>query len=125
MMFQAQSRQRIFSTPYQIMLKEMRKSARSGNRKTTSRPQQIVGLLKTLGVPNQLLYARRRRPNASFWARSVDHLQVLERARQLYRRQITEVHPDKTGGCLERTKELNRTWFDIKKRFKKQGHELW
>jgi hypothetical protein len=44
---------------------------------------RIVALLKTLGVPRQLLYVRRIRKNGSFWMRDINHLQILERARQM------------------------------------------
>ena len=89
-------------------------------RKTRSpgNTREIVGLLKTVGVPNQMLYARRQRQNASFWMRPIDHLQVLQHARQLYRTQIACVHPDKPGGSLEETIQLNDTWGKIARRFK-------
>ena len=77
-----------------------------------------------MGVPNRMLYVRRYRGNASFWIRSIDHLQVLHQARQLYRTRIVEVHPDKPGGCLEQTIQLNDTWGKIERRFKDHGHEL-
>ena len=95
-------------------------------RKTRSpgNTREIVGLLKTVGVPNQMLYARRQRQNASFWMRPIDHLQVLQHARQLYRTQIACVHPDKPGGSLEETIQLNDTWGKISRRFKEHGHEL-
>jgi len=86
---------------------------------------RIVGLLKTLGVPPQLLYVRRIRENGSFWLRRINHLQVLEQARQLYRKQIVCLHPDKTGGSLEQTIQLNVTWGKIERHFKRHGHELW
>jgi hypothetical protein len=96
-------------------------------RKTKSprKPRQIVGLLKTVGVPNRMLYVQRVRENGSFWLRPINHLQVLEQARQLYRKQIAYVHPDKPGGSLERTIQLNHIWSQIKQRFKMHGHELW
>lgn len=93
--------------------------------KSPGHTQQIVGLLKTVGVPNRMLYVRRRRENGSFWLRRIDHLQVLEQARRLYRQQIVCVHPDKAGGCLEQTIRLNDTWGKIEQRFKLHGHELW
>ena len=93
--------------------------------KTTTQPRHIVALLKLLGAPNHILYARRVPQNVSFWTRPINHLHVLEQARRLYRHRIVQVYPDKSGGCLERTIELNRVWFDIKKCFKKNGHELW
>ena len=86
---------------------------------------RIVGMLKALGVPRQMLYVRRPRQNASFWLRQINHLQVLEESRQLYRRRIVEVHPDKAGGCLEKTIQLNDVWGKIQRRFKQHGHELW
>ena len=95
------------------------------NAKCAGNTQQIVGLLKTVGVPNRMLYVRRRRENGSFWLRQIDHLEVLEQARQLYRQQIVCVHPDKAGGCLEQTIRLNDAWGKIERRFKKHGHELW
>ena len=87
--------------------------------------RQIVALLKTLGVPRRLLYVRRLRENGSFWLRGINHLQVLESARGLYRQQIVCVHPDKPGGSLEQTIQLNLAWGKIEQRFKNHGHELW
>ena len=93
--------------------------------KSSGNTHRIVGLLKTVGVPDQMLYARRDRQNASFWMRPIDHLQVLQHARQLYRAQIACVHPDKPGGNLEQTVQLNDAWGKIARRFKEHGHELW
>jgi hypothetical protein len=62
---------------------------------------QIITLLKSLGVPGQMLYFRRLRENGSFWLRKINHLQILEQARWLYRQQIVCVHPDKAGGSTE------------------------
>ena len=98
---------------------------RCKNVKVASRTGYIVGLLKTLGVPNRMLYVRRPRHNGSFWLRRIDHLQVLEQARRIYRKKITRVHPDKVGGNLERAIQLNQTWYEIERRFRKHGHELW
>ena len=78
-----------------------------------------------MGVPRQMLYAQRLRDNGSFWLRKINHLEVLEQARWLYRQQIVCVHPDKAGGCPERTIQLNGTWGKIERRFKEHGHELW
>lgn len=85
----------------------------------------IVGLLKRLGVPEQILYVRRMRRNASFWLRPINHLEVLEQARNLYRMRISAVHPDRPGGCAEQAAELNRIWGEIERRFRDRGHELW
>ena len=93
--------------------------------KSPGNTHQIVGLLKTVGVPNRMLYVRRQSENGSFWLRRIDHLQVLEQARRLYRKQIVCVHPDKAGGSLEQTIQLNVTWGKIERRFKQHGHELW
>jgi hypothetical protein len=90
-----------------------------------SRSLQVIGLLKVLGVPRQLLYVRRIRENGSFWRRKINHLQILEQARQLYRRQVVRAHPDKPGGNLERTVRLNVLWDQIERHFKRHGHELW
>jgi hypothetical protein len=87
--------------------------------------RQIVGLLKSMGVPNRMLYVRRLRKKGSFWVRRINHLEVLEQAHQLYRQQIVGVHPDKVGGSLEQTIQLNVAWGKIERRFKKHGHELW
>ncbi len=81
-------------------------------------------LLKNLGVPSRMLYVRRLSDNGSFWSRRINHLQVLEQARRLYRQQIVGVHPDKAGGCVERTIQLNGAWDKIEQRFKAHGHEL-
>ena len=95
------------------------------NTKSPGNTRQIIGLLKTVGVPNRMLYNRREGQNATFWMRPINHLQVLEQARRLYRMQIVCVHPDKAGGNLERTIQLNDTWGKIEQRFKDHGHELW
>jgi hypothetical protein len=90
-----------------------------------SKPRQkIVGLLKTIGVPDPMLYAPRASQNGSFWTRSINHLAVLELARKLYRVQIIYLHPDKPGGSLKRAVELNTMWDQIEKRFRHHGHEL-
>jgi hypothetical protein len=94
-------------------------------RKVGGPTRQIIGLLKWVGVPPELLYARGPRQNASFWQRPINHLQVLEVARKLFRLQIVCVHPDKPGGNLEATILLNETWGLIQQRFKQHGHELW
>ena len=89
------------------------------------RTRQIVGLLKTVGVPEQMLYARRDRQNASFWMRPINHLEVLHHARRLYRTEIARVHPDKPGGSPDQAMRLIDTWGRIEQRFKLHGHELW
>jgi hypothetical protein len=99
--------------------------ARCNHPKITGRTGQIVTLLKNIGVSRKMLYVRRLNDNGSFWSRRIDHLQVLEQARRLYRQQIVCAHPDKVGGCPERTILLNGTWDKIKRRFKAHGHELW
>ena len=98
---------------------------RSPKTKSSGNSQLTVGLLKTMGVPNRMLYVRRPRKNGSFWLRRINHLEVLEQARGLYRKQIVCLHPDKAGGSLERTIQLNAAWGKIKRRFKTHGHELW
>jgi len=98
--------------------------ARCRNTRSAGQTGYIVGLLKLLGVPKQMLYVQRLRENGSFWLRKINHLEVLEQARQLYRMQIVCVHPDKAGGSLERTIQLNDTWGKIRERFKEHGHEL-
>ena len=102
-----------------LNLKKRRREKRPHN------THQIIGLLKTVGVPNRMLYVRRLTENGSFWMRRIDHLEVLEQARRLYRQQIVCAHPDKAGGSLERTIQLNATWGKIQRRFKEHGHELW
>lgn len=99
--------------------------AKSRKAKSPGSTHQIMGLLKTVGVPKRMLYVRRLSENGSFWLRRIDHLQVLEYARRLYRQQIVCVHPDKAGGSLEQTIQLNDTWDKIEHRFRKHGHELW
>jgi hypothetical protein len=99
--------------------------AKSRKAKSPGNTHQIMGLLKTVGVPKRMLYVRRQSDNGSFWLRRIDHLQVLEQARRLYRQQIVCVHPDKAGGSLERTIQLNDTWGKIEQRFRQHGHELW
>lgn len=85
----------------------------------------LVGLLKTVGVPNRMLYPQRLQENGSFWLRNINHLEVLEQARRLYRKRIAGVHPDKPGGSPEQTILLNSTWSKIQRRFREHGHELW
>jgi hypothetical protein len=99
--------------------------ARCGNIKAAGRTGQIITLLKSLGVPGQMLYFRRLRENGSFWLRQINHLQILEQARWLYRQQIVCVHPDKAGGSTEQAIHLNWTWGEVERRFKEHGHELW
>jgi hypothetical protein len=98
--------------------------ARCRNIKAVGRHRQIIILLKMLGVPSQMLYFRRLRQNGSFWLRKINHLQVLELARQLCQRQIVCVHPDKEGGNTERAMQLNWMWGEIERRFKQHGLEL-
>ena len=99
--------------------------ARRRKIKPVGRNGHTIGMLKRLGVPGQMLYLRRIRQNKSFWLRKIDHLQILEKARWLYRQQIVCAHPDKPGGCKERAIHLNWTWREIERRFKQHGHELW
>ena len=106
------------STPFEL--------ARSTTTRVAGRTGgQIIKLLKMLGVPRQMLYVRQLRENGSFWLRSINHLEVLEQARNLYRRQIVRAHPDKPGGCPEQATLLNWTWSEIERRFREHGHELW
>lgn len=84
---------------------------------------QVVALLKTLGVPNVMLYVKRGR-GQSFWHRNINHLAVLEMARRLYRLQMGQLHPDRPGGNNGRALELNRIWSRVRKLFKDHGHEL-
>lgn len=98
---------------------------RSKMTKVTRHTGYIIGLLKTVGVPNRMLYALRLQENGSFWLRNINHLQILEQARRLYRKQVVCVHPDKPGGNLEQMVQLNNAWDKIQRRFKQHGHELW
>lgn len=107
------------------MATEPQALARSRRSKSASCSAYIVGLLKFLGVPEQTLYVRRLGRNASFWLRPINHLEVLEQARNLYRMRISAVHPDRPGGCPEQAAELNRIWEEIERRFRDRGHELW
>lgn len=86
--------------------------------------RQIVGMLKVLGVSENILYSHICRQNASFWMRPINHLEVLEQARKLYRSHIVSVHPDRPGGNLEKTIRLNRAYDEICRRFKEHGFEL-
>lgn len=95
------------------------------NAKIAAHNGYIVRQLKSLGISKQLLYVRRPGENGSFWLRNINHLQVLEQARRLYRLQIVCIHPDKPGGSLEETIQLNAAWDRIERRFKEHGHELW
>jgi len=71
-----------------------------------------------------MLYVRASGQNGSFWNRSINHLHVLEQARNLYRTRIFQVHPDRPGGSSERSIELNQTWFKIRRSFRTHGFEL-
>jgi hypothetical protein len=93
--------------------------------RVAGRTGKIITLLKMLGVPKQMLHVRRLYDNGSFLLRNINHLQVLEQARWLYRQQIVCAHPDNSGGSTERAIQLNWTWGEIKRRFKEHGHELW
>lgn len=82
-------------------------------------------MLKSFGVPNRLLYVGRPgRVNGSFWTRPINHLEVLELARNNYRQAIKQVHPDMAGGCAEQAKKVNTAWQIIEKAFKRRGIEL-
>lgn len=105
------------STPFEL--------TRCKNKRVARPTGYTVGLLKLLGVPRQMLYVRRLSENGSFWLRKINHLEVLEQARQRYRMQIVCAHPDKAGGSHARAIQLNETWNKIRKRFKEHGHELW
>jgi hypothetical protein len=87
-----------------------------------------VSLLKAIGVPNELMMAkktvRNSRINSSFWFRPVNHLEILERAKSLWRQQIVKAHPDRPGGNAELAILLNRAWDLIEKRFREHGFEL-
>lgn len=82
-----------------------------------------IGLLKGLGVPRELLYARRHHVNGSFWTRNVNHLEILFQAHRLYRRRMAVVHPD-CGGSARAAMNLNRTWSAVRRRFGAHGHVL-
>ena len=73
--------------------------ARSKKNKAAGHAGQIIRLLKIMGVPKQMLYVRRLRENGSFWLREINHLQVLEQARSLYRQQICP-RASRQGGRL-------------------------
>lgn len=87
---------------------------------------QIISALKHLGVSQKSLYPKwsRSQPKGGFWLRSVNHLDILEQARNNFRKQIKEVHPDKKGGCSRKTLELNRSWGFVQKKFRAAGHTL-
>lgn len=95
---------------------------RNGRTNVRRHSGYIIGLLKTLGVPRHMLYVRGLGQNGSFWMRRINHLEILEQARWLYRKQIAFAHPDKAGGSHERTIQLNDTWSKIERRFKAHGH---
>jgi hypothetical protein len=82
-----------------------------------------ISQLLSLGVPRSLLYVKRQRSNGSFWTRKINHLAVLEKARQLYREKLVREHPDK-GGCHNRMSDLNSVWSTIKRRFNQHGYEI-
>ena len=86
------------------------------------RGSYVVGSLKQLGVPNKLLYARRG--NASFWLRKINFLEVLEAARNCYRKLAKRFHPDKPRGGKKAFQRLNEAWHFVVRAFKQHGYEL-
>lgn len=83
----------------------------------------VVTKLRWLGVPPKLMRAGRS-GNSSFWRRQINHLAVLEKAKERYRARIAKIHPDKPGGSTGQTVILNTVWSQIQRLFKQQGHTL-
>jgi hypothetical protein len=67
----------------------------------------------------------RGKGSQGFWGRKVDHLAILEMARNLWRTALKRFHPDRPGGCSRKTVELNALWFRVRKRFAAKGYELY
>jgi hypothetical protein len=96
-------------------------------------PGTVIAGLRRLGVPASMLYRPLRassrsrywiRAEQGFWLRGLDYLAILECARTLWRAKVKLVHPDRPGGCSRRTKDLNATWFRIRKAFAAHGFTL-
>jgi len=86
---------------------------------------RVPGLLNALGVPLWVYQPRSRAyRNGSIWNRNINHLEVLEVAKRLYRKQAKIVHPRARGDCEEASVRLNYLWATIRERFKRQGYEI-
>jgi 2-polyprenyl-6-methoxyphenol hydroxylase-like FAD-dependent oxidoreductase len=92
--------------------------------RSTHFPSHVVTQLRYLGVAEKLIRGRNPGRGRSFWNRGANYYEVLERAKELYRRQIVLEHPDKTGGNLPRATLLNDIWAAIENKFKKRGYEI-
>lgn len=82
---------------------------------------RIIGLLLKLGVPKKMLYVRSgsKGRNGSFWTRAVNHLAILEIARDNYRQRIRAIHPDsKADDAHENSVQLNSIWGQVEKMFR-------
>lgn len=83
----------------------------------------IVSHLLALGVPARMLQSRKRR-DAKFWLRQINHLAVLEYARDRWRQLIARWHPDRPGGCATLAQQINRCWQYVERMFRKHGYQL-
>ena len=88
-------------------------------------------LLCWLGIPEEDIYPPRKPcgtgrwgKSGSFWKRDINHLMLLERAREQFRARIKAVHPD-YGGDPKGTIETIRVWRIVRRRFQEHGYELW
>lgn len=86
------------------------------------RAHRTVTALRRLGVPAATL--RSQGWGNSFWNRDLNFLEVLELASKLYRAQLKRWHPDRPGGCQERTRQLNVLWNLVRRMFARHGYEL-
>jgi hypothetical protein len=82
---------------------------------------RVASALLALGVPSSML--RERRMKVPFWQRRINHLAVLDCARDCWRASIRQAHPDR-GGSNDCAAKLNKLWNHVRRAFKQQGHEL-
>ena len=90
----------------------------------------VVTLLAWMGVPDRRLYLPRKMGGSNkhgefggFWKRPINHLALLEEARERYLSRIKAAHPDR-GGEARKAADLVKVWHMISSRFKTHGYEL-
>lgn len=98
-------------------------SMKRTNRRAPAEAGNIEGLLLALGVPRRLLQPQRRTNDKSFWRRPLNHLEILEAAREAWRRAIAQVHPDR-GGSTTLAAKVNALWQRVELLFRKKGYAL-
>lgn len=84
-------------------------------------------LLLYVGVPYHEIYPKQNWKGGKknpFWKRKIDHLGILEKARNHYMTRIKEIHPDVCNETTEDVAMLNCAWDAIKHRFELHGFKL-